>query len=86
MSAVATDPVPSVLDVAAQLQVLEETLVALGPELVPERVLKQDLGRVVRSLGRIERAAGGARLVLTAASLAIDTDPGGIQLGGELRR
>lgn len=64
----ATDPLATAVNVGAQLRAVEETLVGLAPELVPERVAKQDLAGVVRSLGRIERCAAGARIVLTKAA------------------
>lgn len=54
--------------VAGRLEAIEADLAALADELVPERVPGQVLARVVRSLGRIERRAGGARLVLTKAA------------------
>lgn len=66
--ATATDPLAGAVGVAAQLRAIEAAVLALGPELVPERIAKQDLGPVVRSLGRIERCAAGARLVLTKAA------------------
>ncbi|CAN5730661.1 hypothetical protein BH24ACT4_BH24ACT4_10270 [soil metagenome] len=65
----ATDPrADGAVDVAGQLRAMEETLVGLGPELVPERIQKHQLAEIVRSLGRIERCAAGARIVLTKAA------------------
>ncbi|MGI8938864.1 MAG: hypothetical protein ACR2JF_11760, partial [Iamia sp.] len=65
----ATDPrAGTAVDVAGQLRVLSETLVGLGPELVPERIQTHQLAEIVRSLGRIERIAAGARIVLTKAA------------------
>ncbi|MGI8937042.1 MAG: hypothetical protein ACR2JF_02280, partial [Iamia sp.] len=64
----ATDLHVGTVDVAAQLRALEETLVGLGPELVPERIQKHRLAEIVRSLGRIEHGAAGARIVLTKAA------------------
>ena len=64
----ATDPLAGVVDVASQLRVLEEALVGLAPELVPERIQKQDLGRSCGRWGASSAAAGGARVVLTKAA------------------
>ena len=64
---------PSCGDVAARLEAVEADLASLAHELVPERVPAVLLGRVVRSLGRIERRAGGARLVLTQAAADVGT-------------
>lgn len=69
MTATSEGPAAAVhVDVASQLAVMEAHLAELSGELVPERVAAHELGRVVRLLGRIERRAGGARLVLTKAA------------------
>lgn len=69
---VMTDPstmsATSRIDVAGRLEAIEADLATLATELVPERVPAQVLARVVRALGRIERRAGGARVVLTRAA------------------
>ncbi|MGI8939526.1 MAG: hypothetical protein ACR2JF_15200 [Iamia sp.] len=68
---VATDARPGAeptSGVAGRLEAIEAELAELADELVPERIPGQVLARVVRSLGRIERRAGGARLVLTKAA------------------
>lgn len=63
-----SDPVAGAVSVAARLEAIDGALADLASELVPERVPGPQLARVVRSLGRIERRAGGARLVLTKAA------------------
>jgi len=70
--ATATDTLATSFDVAAQLRAVEETLLGLAPALVPERLATHQLAGVIGSLGRIERCAGGARIVLAKA--AADTD------------
>ena len=57
---------------AAQLRAVEETLLGLAPLLVPERLATHQLSGVLRSLGRIERCAGGARIVLAKAGAETD--------------
>ena len=68
----------SVVDVRACLTVIERDLAALAGELVPERLAGHTLARVVAALGRIERRAGGARIVLTKAA----ADAGGWKASG----
>ena len=63
-----SDPVAGAVSVAARLAAIEGALADVAAELVPERVPGHQLARVVRSLGRIERRTGGARLVLTKAA------------------
>ena len=55
-------------DAIARLAALEADMIALTPALVPERLAGHLVGRTVRSLGRIERCAAGARLVLAKAA------------------
>ncbi len=63
------DPVVGAgVSVAARLEAIDGALADLAGELVPERIPGSTLARVVRTLGRIERRAGGARLVLTKAA------------------
>ncbi len=69
-----SDPVVgAAVSVAARLDAVEGALADLAGELVPERIAGHDLARVVRTLGRIERRAGGARLVLTRAAADLGT-------------
>lgn len=63
----AHDPGPSI-DVVAQLAAIDAALGSVTPDLVPECVAGHQVAAVVRLLGRIERRAAGARLVLSKAA------------------
>lgn len=63
-----TDDPSTRADVRARLAAVDRELAALAGEMVPERVPAHVVNRVVGLLGKIERRAGGARLVLTAAA------------------
>jgi len=63
-----TDDPSTRVDVRARLAAIDRELAGLADELVPERVPGHVVNRVVAVLGRIERRAGGARLVLTDAA------------------
>jgi len=52
----------------SRVATVEAALAGLGDELVPERVAAHELAGVVAVLGRVERRARGARLVLTQAA------------------
>lgn len=56
------------IDVRARLVAVDRELAGLADELVPERVPAHVVSRVLALLGRIERRAGGARLVLSDAA------------------
>jgi len=63
-----TASVEGTVDVVARLAEVERLLAKVGPELASERLAGHAVLSVVRVLGRIERRAGGARLVLTQAA------------------
>jgi len=64
----ATDDPATAADAVTRLGELEAAMVALAPALAPERLPGHMVGRTVRSLGRIERCAAGARLILAKAA------------------
>lgn len=76
----ADTPSPSArtADLAVALAAVESALGAVCPDLVPERVPAGRLEQVMALLGRIERRAGGARLVLARAA----ADAGGWRAAG----